>query len=429
MGTNPSEFTGDDCPVEYVSWDDAQEFIQKLNDSEPGAGYCLPTDAQWEFACRAGSSTTYCFGNGTDHLDRYAWYVDNAEDQTHPVGRKQPNDWGLYDMHGNVWEWCSDWYDAIYSSDSVTDPEGALNGSHRVIRGGSWSERSNYARCATRESEKPDRRHGNIGFRLSMNNGGRYAAVISNLKEYCQKKKENSQKKTHSSQKTSAVNPFDKDSNSCDSSHSRVEDHKLKSENVRKSKSDNGPLHGDKILTQLGMEFVYIGPGKFQMGSDEDDDLETILHEVILTRGYYMQITPVTQFQWERIMGNNPSHFKNLDPNCPVETVSWNEVQVFVERLNAMDTDASYRLPSEAEWEYACRAGSTGDWCLVEITFSAILKKPNYDWPILRGVNTIPKVPIQLAEKHPILGACTICMEMCGSGAKIGTQIISMILH
>jgi formylglycine-generating enzyme required for sulfatase activity len=168
MGSNPSRFKdgGQDRPVETVSWNNVQDFIQKLNAMEPGAGYQLPTEAQWEYACRAGSSTVWCFGNDDDYLGRYAWYDYNSEDQTHPVGKKQPNNWGLYDMHGNVSEWCQDWY-GDYPSASVADPGGPSDGSTRVYRGGSFQNCPLILRCACRGETAQGNLGDILGFRLA----------------------------------------------------------------------------------------------------------------------------------------------------------------------------------------------------------------------------------------------------------------------
>ncbi len=153
IGNNPSHFKdcGDDCPVENVSWDDAQEFIRKLNQKESGSKYRLPTEAEWEYAARAGSTTEYCFGDDEGRLGQYAWYDGNSEKKTHPVGKLLPNAWGLYDMHGNVWEWCQDWYS---------------EGSNRVLRGGSWGGSARNCRSAGRGSGTPDYRDDYGGFRL-----------------------------------------------------------------------------------------------------------------------------------------------------------------------------------------------------------------------------------------------------------------------
>ena len=169
MGTNPSYFKGPQNPVEKVSWDDAVEFCRKLSamPAEKKAGYVyrLPTEAEWEYACRAGTKTTYSFGDSDSELGDYAWYNENSGNTTHPVGGKKPNPWGLYDMRGNVWEWCQDWY-GDYPSGSVTDPTGSASGSSRVYRGGSWLYNSDYWRSAIRFGDPPDRRDYNLGFRV-----------------------------------------------------------------------------------------------------------------------------------------------------------------------------------------------------------------------------------------------------------------------
>jgi formylglycine-generating enzyme required for sulfatase activity len=122
MGNNPAKFHGQKNPVESVSWDDAQAFINCLNQKEGHIRYRLPTEAEWEYAARAGTTTEYFFGNSASDLSRYAWYEDNSGYTTHPVGQKQPNPWGLYDIYGNVWEWVQDWYGNLETS--VTDPRG-----------------------------------------------------------------------------------------------------------------------------------------------------------------------------------------------------------------------------------------------------------------------------------------------------------------
>jgi formylglycine-generating enzyme required for sulfatase activity len=133
-----------------------------------GGKFQLPTEAQWEYACRAGSKTRYCFGDDEKQLGDYAWYSKNSGNKTHPVGEKKPNAWGLYDMHGNVWEWCQDWWkDGYYKESPVDDPTGAATGSFRVIRGGFWDYPARYCRSAFRGLDGPGRRHYDRGFRVS----------------------------------------------------------------------------------------------------------------------------------------------------------------------------------------------------------------------------------------------------------------------
>jgi formylglycine-generating enzyme required for sulfatase activity len=165
MGNNPSRFEDKpDHPVEHVSWDEVQRFLQRLNERRDGHTYALPSEAQWEYACRAGSSGAYCFGDDEAQLGDYAWYGDNSDSTTHPVGQKQPNAWGLYDMHGNVWEWVQDWY-GKYTADSVTDPSGPDAGAVRVFRGGCWSGAAQCARSALRFWLPPGCRGDYLGFR------------------------------------------------------------------------------------------------------------------------------------------------------------------------------------------------------------------------------------------------------------------------
>ena len=145
MGSNPSDARGDDYPVEQVSWDDAVEFCRKLSEKE-GRTYRLPTEAEWEYACRAGTTGAYA---GTGNLDDMGWYAGNSGGRKQPVGRKQPNAWGLFDMHGNVWEWCLDWY-YRYPQDTVVDPRGPESGAYRIRRGGGTTLPPRLCRAANR---------------------------------------------------------------------------------------------------------------------------------------------------------------------------------------------------------------------------------------------------------------------------------------
>ncbi len=176
MGVNPSEWKGADNPVDTVSWEDAVEFCRRLSElpAEKAAGnvYRLPTEAEWEYACRAGTTTKYSFGDDESNLGDYAWYGDNSDANTHPVGGKKPNAWGLYDMHGNVWEWCQDWY-GDYPSGSVTDPSGATSGSYRVFRGGGWSSTAEICRSANRGGGYPSFRVSCFGFRVCLSPSGK----------------------------------------------------------------------------------------------------------------------------------------------------------------------------------------------------------------------------------------------------------------
>jgi formylglycine-generating enzyme required for sulfatase activity len=153
MNANPSNFIGDNHPVEQVSWDDAQEFIKRLN-ARTGKRYRLPTEAEWEYAAREGTKRSRYDYSGSGDIEEVAWYTANSGSETHPVGQKNPNAVGIYDMTGNVWEWCQDCYDSSCSL--------------RVHRGGSWLRPAQYCRVAYRISSSPSNRHSNIGFRLVL---------------------------------------------------------------------------------------------------------------------------------------------------------------------------------------------------------------------------------------------------------------------
>jgi formylglycine-generating enzyme required for sulfatase activity len=168
-GENPSGFKGsDDLPVEQVSWDDAVAFCKALSTKE-GRTYRLPSEAEWEYACRAGSDSRYCFGYDTTQLGLYAWYDSNSDSKTHPVGQKRPNAFGLFDMHGNVWEWCADWYSAYYYEASpAVDPVGPSGAWARVRRGGCWGSDPRFCRSANRYRAAPEDRLGVLGFRQAL---------------------------------------------------------------------------------------------------------------------------------------------------------------------------------------------------------------------------------------------------------------------
>ena len=187
MGNNPSEFKGAKNPVEMVNWEDAVSFCAKLSEvpEEKAAGrvYRLPTEAEWEYACRAGSTTSYSFGETAESLGEYGWFGEGREGKTHPVGLKKPNRWGLYDMHGNVWEWCQDW-DADFPPDASTDPQGPNGGTFRVFRGGCWNHDAVSGRSAKRYGRglDPSFRYFIFGFRVAL------SPSVSSLKADIEKK-------------------------------------------------------------------------------------------------------------------------------------------------------------------------------------------------------------------------------------------------
>jgi len=167
MGDNPSHFKGDDLPVESVSWDDIQEFIKKINEKENTHKYRLPSEAEWEYAARAGTTTRYSFGDDDSKLGEYAWFYEKSVDKTHPVGKKEANPWGLYDVHGNVWEWVQDELHVTYEGapgDGSAWEDGVST--RRVVRGGSWIRDARRCRSANRRNGAPGYKDHDLGFRL-----------------------------------------------------------------------------------------------------------------------------------------------------------------------------------------------------------------------------------------------------------------------
>ena len=166
MGSNPSEFKGDNLPVENVSWNDCHEFIRKLN-ALTGQNFRLPTEAEWEFACRGGNNSRGYKYSGSNYIDNVAWYRDNSGDKTHPVATKSPNELGIYDMSGNVDEWCNDWYGG-YTSGRQTNPKGSYDGSYRVCRGGDWVDHTWSCRSSARSRNYSPWRGDHLGLRLAL---------------------------------------------------------------------------------------------------------------------------------------------------------------------------------------------------------------------------------------------------------------------
>jgi formylglycine-generating enzyme required for sulfatase activity len=331
MGTKPWAESGNnflvkegaDYPASYVSWDDAVAFCKQLSEKE-GKTYRLPTEAEWEYACRAGTQTAWSFGNDEKVLGDYAWYHGNAyglgEKYPHQVGLKKPNAFGLFDMHGNVLELCNDYYGMSYYKYKQLPGEdlmGPLTGHARVVRGGAWYRGTRDSRSAWRRRDTQLRGpsvHSHVGFR-----------VVRELDD-----------STQSAPPTSPV-PVDPPITELPS-----------------------------ITNTIGMSLKLIPAGTFMMGSpiSETGYAKDIQHKVTISKAFYMQTTEVTQRQWIAVIDSEP--WKDEDnvkegANYPASHVSWDDVVAYCEKLSEREGKA-YRLPTEAEWEYACRAGTQTAW-------------------------------------------------------------------
>ena len=390
METEPSRFQGDRRPVENVSFADVEVFIQRLSELLPGVKLALPTEAQWEYACRAGTQTPFSFGktSSTDqaNFDGNYPYKDSPKGEyrqkTLEVQELPPNRWGLFQMHGNVWEWCRDWYGA-YDAESQTDPEGPESGSRRVLRGGSWIYDARRVRSAYRYWLTPGDRSGYLGFRLLSSAAAEptEAAQVPvaeqgpELARFGEADEIYLGETVRVTQGTTAQVPL----NSPDRIRirSNLEDLCLSRTPKPPWAVDYGwdsyGVYADfevasrKDSRPVTQRLRWIPPGQFEMGSPEtesgrvDDEIQ---HAVTISTGFWLFDTPCTQGLWLAVMdGENPSRFTDLER--PVERVSWDDSVAFAGQLSQrMGID--FGLPSEAQWEYACRAGTktaiyTGD--------------------------------------------------------------------
>jgi len=333
---------GKDCPATYVSWDDAKEFCEKLTVIERKSGklsadeeYRLPTEAEWEYSCRAGTETAFSFGNDESKLGEYAWFGGNAKNFgqgfAHKVGLKKPNPWGLHDMHGNVLEWCSDWHDGKHAGG--TDPVGPEEGSRRVFRGGGWRHYPGSCRSACRNNHGPSYRNNFLGFRVARSQSETVTAA--------ERRQQGAQVAVEARPKMEKTEPVKK------------------------------VFKGESVTNSIKMELIEIPAGKFTMGSpegEEDRQEDEAQVRVTLTKPFGLGKTEVTQGQWKSMMGSEPwkgkDHVK-ADKDCPATYVNWDDATEFCKKLTTIErksgklkANEEYRLPTEAEWEYACRAGT-----------------------------------------------------------------------
>jgi len=438
MGNNPSHFQscGSDCPVENVYWNQVQNFIAALNDLGDGT-YRLPTEAEWECVARAGSATAFANGEITEtdcahdpNLDAMGWSCYNADSKTHPVALKNPNDWGLYDMHGNVYEFCQDWF-GDYESIAIF-PTGPKSGDSRVRRGGGWDSEARYCRSANRGSMSPTNINNKTGFRLAYvdhactdaDTDSYYAEEGCGTNDDCDDTDENNNPEAAEVCDDNVDNDCDGYTD-CDDSNCASDaacltctdtdtdtyyaesgcgtpvDCNDNDENIHPGATeicddsqdndcDGSPdcLDTDcvgnaacRFTNSQGMTFNLIPPGTFTMGSPSDElgrDVNETEHTVTLTQPFYMQTTEVTQAQWQALMGNNPACNASCGSDCPIECIGWNYIKGFLSALNSLD-EGTYRLPTEAEWEYAARAGSTTAVANGDITVTDCTQDANLD--------------------------------------------------
>ncbi len=383
MGENPSNFKGGNFPVENVTWHNATEFCQRLSE-KTGKIYRLPSESQWEYACRAGTTTPFYFGETiTSELANYnSNYTygkvpkTNYRQETTNVGIFPPNAFGLYDMHGNVWEWCLDiWHDnynGAPNDGSVWEKGESIN--QRVIRGGSWNDNPNHCRSAFRFNNYFDNCIINLGFRVLLlpnfqkksQNTGAILSVINQT--YSTEKKftpppQISQKLTVPPVINETSPPQKFITSISESEKGEIFTFDVVTVNNFGKIITHTPGSARQKIEDLGngikLEMVYIPGGSFIMGSPENEErrfnTESPQHQVNI-QPFYMSKYPITQEQYQVIMDKNPSYFKGR--NRPVETVTWYNATEFSQQLSEK-TRKIYSLPSESQWEYACRAGTT----------------------------------------------------------------------
>jgi len=383
MGKNPSSFKKGGWrndvvkamdtsrfPVENVFWEQCSEFCRRLSElaeeNQASRVYQLPTEAQWEYACRAGTITAFYHGSSLSSTQ-----ANCGQNLMRPtaVGSYEPNAWGLFDMHGNVWEWCQDWYDEDFFRNSPTDdPIGPTQeGLTRVIRGASYGCGAGVYRSAYRRGE--DGRHEGRGFRVALeipvpssgNRGGNSQQTNAVAPRTTGRSPGVSSTQKRGKAPSLAIAPFDA---------AQAKQH-------QRAWAEHLAMPVE-LANSVGMKLVLIPPGEFMMGSSEAErqlvieetraanhewavptiESEKPQHRVKITQPYYLGKYEVTQAQWQAVMGSNPSEFKA--PSNPVDQVTWEDIQPFLAKLNTERKMEGMRfgLPTEAQWEYACRAGT-----------------------------------------------------------------------
>ncbi len=370
MDKNPSRFKGPQRPVDSVSWDDAQRLVQTVNCEIPDLELRLPTEAEWEFACRAcraGTTTPFSFGANVTpddvNYDGNFPYANGPKgryrEHTVGVGSLPPNAWGLFEMHGNVWEWCQDWF-GEYGPGRAVDPTGPSRGSERVLRGGSWFASAWFCRSAYRSASAPGDRISSIGFRLARGQGqsgpGREPDPATGPDGA--RRREGRASAVAESAPVAEIRVARRFTIATDQGdwHAGTI---TKPEWARAIGRDRFGLWVEIEVNDVSFRMRWIPPGRFWMGSPEGEvgryDWEHHREEIVPS-GFWLGETPCTQELWQAVMGKNPSRFRSA--TRPVEQVTWDDTKAFFEKV-AKASGLRCHLPAERDWEYACRAGTT----------------------------------------------------------------------
>ena len=395
---HPSRFRGDLRPVENVSYENVTQFVTSLKQLFPCLAPGIPTESQWEYACRAGTQTPFSMGSRISTRNvNFSWDSEDVtslglfhREETIDVKSLPPNPWGLYEMHGNVWEWCSDWSEE-YSGTPQVDPTGPATGSYIIVRGGSWDDGARFARSACRNWDAPTDRASDLGFRLlsSASAEPTEAAEVPVAEQGSEQTRfgvATSSPPLPWQGERAGVRGLDaKTINVGEATTAEVELRDLGPVRIRSNLEevflqritkppwavefgrDSFGTYADFEISSSAesspvcQRMRWIPPGQFQMGSPTDEterfDNE-LLHHVTISTGFWMFDTPCTQALWLALMpGENPSYFPDLQR--PVEQVDWVQAQAFAAELTTMIPELSFSLPTEAQWEYACRAGTS----------------------------------------------------------------------
>jgi formylglycine-generating enzyme required for sulfatase activity len=361
MGANPAHATGDlQRPVDSVSWNDAQAFLAKAGGALHGMRCSLPSEAQREYACRAGSTGAYCGPS----LDDLGWYSANSGNQTHAVKGKKPNAWGLYDMHGNVSEWCADWY-GEYPTHAVSDPSGPADGISRVLRGGSFSALSSHCRSARRTGEPADSHYASMGLRILIQPGTGLAGAPA------------AQRTAQAAAADAAAVSAPVAVAAAPTAAPPAQAELPAGAGAKRpawpsgSGTDRYGKWAELTVGGVTQRLRWVESGIFTMGSSQSEkaaaiaageDPDALAPEIVravnLSKGFWLADSSCTQALWQAVMDGNPAKFTD-DPQQPVEQVSWDDVRSFLGRLNGPAPGLGFTLPTEAQREYACRAATT----------------------------------------------------------------------